>query len=511
MTKITFLIMLITIASKISGFGRDVVLSYFYGVSSIADAYLIALTIPGTIFSFVVTGVTTSFIPMYSNISQEKSIDEADKFASNILNGILIICTIIIFVVWIFTPQIVKLFASGFKDEILKLAVGFTKISITGIYFNGLISVFVGYLQIKNQYIVPAFIGIPLNIIIVCSILLSAVMINPAFLPVGNVIATASQLLFILPFIYKQKFSYKLVLDYKDKYTQKILYLALPVILGVSVDQINVLVDRTIASQIAVGGIAALNYANKLNMFIQGIFVLSVTTVMYPKISKMAAERRMSEFKKTISTAIDGISLLIFPVTAGSMFFAEPIVKLLFGRGAFDAQAIDMTSSALLFFSVGMIGFGLRDVLCKAFYSLQDTRTPMVNAALALITNIILNITLSKILGIGGLALATSISAIFCTILLIISLQKKIGSFNLKYSLICCIKVLAVSILIGIFAKLSYLTLTVYVSANISLLLSFLLGAILYMIIIYLLKIPAAETLILAVKNELYKLRILHN
>ena len=506
MTKITFLIMLITIVSKVSGFGRDVVLSYFYGTSSTADAYLIALTIPGTIFSFVVTGVATSFIPLYSSISKEKSIAEADKFTSNIMNFILIICTIIIFLVWIFTPQIVKLFASGFNTETLNMTIEFTKISVTGIYFNGLISVFVGYMQIKNKYIVPASIGIPLNLIIVCSILLSAIMINPAFLPVGNVLATASQLFFILPFIYKQKFTYKLVLDYKDKYIKKVLYLALPVILGISVDQINVLVDRTIASQISVGGIAALNYANKLNMFIQGIFVLSVTTVMYPRISKMAAESKMLEFKKTISAAIDGISLLVVPVTVGSMFFAEPIVKLLFGRGAFDAQAVSMTSSALLFFSFGMIGFGLRDVLCKAFYSLQDTRTPMINAVIALVTNIILNITLSKFMGVGGLALATSISAIFCTILLLISLRKKIGSFNLKYSLICFMKVLAASITMGMFAKLSYLTLTENVSANVALLISITIGAVFYSAMIYFLKITAAETLILAVKNEIGKL-----
>src|SRR5690606_12151384 len=158
---------------------------------------------------------------------------------------------------------------------------------------------------------------------------------------------------------------------------KNMLFLAIPVIIGSSVNQINKLVDRTLASQISIGGISALNYANTLNLFVQGVFVVSISTVMYPLISKMASKGNMDGLKKALAQAITGINLLVIPATVGSLFFAEPIVTLLFGRGAFDEQAIAMTSTAFFFYSIGMLGYGLREVLSRAFYSMQDTRTPM--------------------------------------------------------------------------------------------------------------------------------------
>ncbi len=157
---------------------------------------------------------------------------------------------------------------------------------------------------------------------------------------------------------------------------RKLAVIALPVILGVSVNQINVLVDKTLASQISVGGISTLNYASRLNLFIQGIFGLSISTALYPHVSKMAANNDMVGFKKSVGEACVGILLLIVPATVGAIIFAEQLVGLLFGRGAFDANAVSLTSSALVFYSVGMVGVALKDVLSKSFYSLQDTKTP---------------------------------------------------------------------------------------------------------------------------------------
>lgn len=281
------------------------------------------------------------------------------------------------------------------------------------------------------------------------------------------------------------------------------LYIALPIVLGVSANQINVLVDRTLASSIAVGGISALNYASRLNGFVQGMFVTTVSSVMYPMISKMAAQNNLNGLKKSVSEAINIISLLVIPATVGAMVFAEPIVKLLFGRGAFDPQAISMTSDALFYYSIGMISFGLREVLSSAFYSLQDTKTPMINGAIAMGMNIILNIILSKFLGIGGLALATSISAIFCTGLLFISLRKKIGAFGMKEITISFIKILVVSLGMGMVANLVYGMLLNNISVNLSLIVSICIGAVFYFAIIFFMKIEEVDTMVTAVKKRI--------
>jgi putative peptidoglycan lipid II flippase len=172
MKKIAILIMLITIFSKIFGFARDLTLSYFYGASNISDAYLISLTIPSVIFSFIGIGISTGYIPILSHIERVNGVKEGNRFTNNIINIMLILCTVIIILGSVFTEQIVKVFASGFVGETLVLAVKFTKLSLFGIYFTGMISILTGYLQLKGNYTIPALIGFPLNIFIIISIFL---------------------------------------------------------------------------------------------------------------------------------------------------------------------------------------------------------------------------------------------------------------------------------------------------------------------------------------------------
>lgn len=494
--------MLITILSKTLGFTRDITLSYFYGASSISDAYLISLSIPMVIFTFVGIGISTGYIPMYSRITQEYGEKEGNRYTNSLVNILTVICTVIVFLGLSFTEELVHLFASGFEGNTLALTIKFTRISLFGIYSTGLIYIFSGFLQLKGSYVIPALVGFPLNFFIILSIFLSF-STTTMMLPIGVVLAHVSQLLFLLPFVYRKGYKYELVADIKDEHIMRMAYLALPIIIGGSVDQINVLVDRTIASKIAVGGISALNYSNKLNSFIKGIFVTSLSTAMYPIISKMAAEDNINGLKKTVSEALNSISLLLIPAAVGAMIFAESVVRLLFGRGAFDLKAIEMTSNALFFYSIGMVGFGFRDILSRAFYSLQDTKIPMINATIAMIINIILNILLSKFMGIGGLALATSISGIFCTILLLLSLKKKIGLFNMKKTAFSFLKITCASLIMGAIAKVIHIILSKFIGEKLGMICAICTGAIIYFIIIYFMKIDEADTMINVIKKKL--------
>jgi len=499
MKKTALIVMIITIISKIFGFGREVALSYVYGASNISDAYIISITIPGVIFSFIAAGLGAGYIPMYSRIQKNRGEIEADNFTNNIINVLLLICTIIVFLSLLFTRQIVQIFASGFTGETLFLAVTFTRITLLAIYFTGLVSILSGYLQIKGNYIAPALVGIPLSFFVVLSIIFSSYT-SLLVLPLGYVIAIAAQVLLVIP--YKHEYRYKFSLQLMDKHIVEMGYMIIPIIIGVSVNQINMLVDRTLASRIAVGGISAINYAERLNGFIQGIFVISIATVLYPTLSKMAAEKNMIGLKKYLSGAITGVNILVLPATVGSMIFAVPIISLLFGRGAFDEHALDMTSYALFFYSVGMTAFGLRNILSRAFYSMEDTKSPMVNGSIGMMLNIILNFILSKYLGIGGLALATSIAAIVTTTLLFISLHKKIGPFGMKQISISFLKILFASLVMGGLAKLSFNYLTSSLSQNLSLLIAIGVGALSYFVIIYFMKIEDVDMIVGAIKKK---------
>lgn len=496
--------MLVTILSKILGFSREVVLAYFYGASNISDVYLISCTIPGVIFSLIGTGISTSFIPLYSKIQKNKGTKSSILYMNNTINFLMIISILITIFAMLFTPSIVRVFASGFEGETYDLAVKLTRISIICIFFSAFTYVYTGFLHINGNFVIPALIGIPFNLITIIFIVLSA-RTNILLLAIGSVLSRIFELLFLIPFVKKHKFKYKLNINFNDEYLKEMIFLSFPVIIGVSVNQVNVLIDKTIASKISVGGISALNYSSRLNSFVQGIFAISLATVMYPLISKMAAENNMPGLKKTIAEAISGINLLVIPITIGSMVFAKPVVKLLFGRGAFDNAAIEMTAYTLLFYSIGMIGFGLMEVLSRAFYSFQDTKTPMINATIGMVLNIILNIILSRFLGIGGLALATSISAILCTLMLLISLRKKIGPFGIKKISITFVKILYASLAMGIIAVHSFNYLTTIISENLSLIAAIGIGAINYFTMIYLMKIDDLDAVVNVVKRKLMR------
>lgn len=505
MKKTAIIIMIITVVSKVFGFFRELVLSYFYGASAISDAYLISLTIPAVIFSFVGTGLSTGFIPMFSQIREKHGDSEANKFTSNIVNILLLISTVLVVLGLIFTEPIVKLFASGFKGQTLAMAIRFTKLSLVGIYFTGTTYIYSAYLQLNNRFLTPALIGVPYNIIIIIAIAISANK-DPLFLILGSVLATASQLFILIPSIKRSGYRHKFSINFRDEHLKNLMFIALPVIVGVSVNQINTLVDRTIASGLVVGGISALNYANRLNGFVQGLIVTPVATVLYPSISKMAANDNIKGLKAAINEAINSISILIMPITVGAMLFAEPIVKLLFGRGAFDANAITLTTSALVFYSIGMIGFGLRDILSRAFYSQQDTKTPMINGSIAVIMNIVLNIILSRYMGIGGLALATSISAIFSTGLLFVNLRKKIGALGLKKIAITLAKITFASLAMGLIAWFIYQMLITKTIEEIALIVAIIIGAIAYFGIILTLKIDEVDSMINLIKTRLKRM-----
>lgn len=501
MKKTIFIIMLLTIFSKFFGFARDIILSFFYGASNISDAFIISLTIPTVLLALIGKGIGTAYIPLFSEIDTKFGDKKSYEFTNNVLNISIFLCTLILVFGMIFTTPLVKLFAAGFDKDTLALSVLFTKIMLIGMYFTLIGYIFRPFLQLKNNYYIPALIGLPLNILIILSIIISNYL-GVLLLPIGSLIAIASQLFLVLPFVFKTGFRYKPILNLKDRYIKKMLQIAIPVVLAVSVNEINVLIDRNLASKIAVGGISALKYSNQINLFIHGIIVMSFATVLYPTLSKMSAEGNMAGLKTSMSEYIRAINLLLLPATIGLMIFSQPIITLLFGRGAFDIQAIELTSSALFYYSIGMVGFGLREVILRVFYSMKNSKIATINATIGVVLNIVLNIILSRYLGIGGLALATSISAIFTTVLLLISLRIKIGSLGIRNMMISFLKILVASLIMGFLAKISFELLSSHFSQNLSLIIAVCIGALIYFFIVYFMRFSEIDIVIKTIKSR---------
>ncbi len=493
MKKAVILLMVLTIISKVSGFLRDLTLAYFYGASEVSDVFLLAISIPTVVFGVIAAGISTGYIPLYSRIENRLGEKQGIKYTNNLISILMVICTGIVILSLIFTEYLVKVFAIGFEGETLALAVMFTRFGIFGIYFTIVIRILSAYLNYKQIFAVPSLIGIPMNLVLIAAIIASSQTEWIYILAVSNVLALFVQFLIIVFFAYRHSFHFQPVLDPKDKNIKEMAVLALPVILGSSVSQINRLVDRSLASWVAVGGISSINYANTLNTSFIGIFVSSFVTVFYPDISKKAAKGDIEGLKYTMNQTITGVLLLIIPATVGSMFFAEPIVRFLFDRGAFDEAAVQLTASAFFFYSIGMIGAGINLILTRTFYSLQDTKTPMVNSAIAVAINIALNFMLVPILGIGGLALATSIVTLLTAVLLFKGLQRKLGRLHLRKLIPSFVKIGGAAAVSAVVAWLMF-NLAGYGAADKpALLFAIALMVTLYFGLIYVMKVDGAE------------------
>lgn len=505
--KATLGLMIVTMISKVLGFGRELVLTYAYGAGTVADVYITSMSIPNILFTTIGTALSTTFIPLFYEIDNIEGEGSSLKFGNNVFNIVIIISFILSIFGFIFAESLVKIFAMDFDGEKLSLATNFTKIMIFGVIFIGLSNIMTSWIQIKGNFTIPGMIAFPYNIIIIISLLLS-MNGNVNIMAIGTLIAMLSQFVFQLPFAIKNNYRYNLYIDFKDKYIRKMLVLIIPVFIGVGVNQINTIIDRSLASTLGDGAITVLNSASRLNGFVMGLFITTIASVIYPMFSKLSNKNNKEKFIQVIVKSINSVVLLIIPISVGSIVLAEPVVRVIFERGAFDSQATAKTSIALTCYSIGMIGFGLRDILNKIFYSIQDTRTPMVNGTLAMGINILLNIILIKFLGHSGLALATSISALICIVLLLKSLKKKIGYFGQDKIIKTTIKSLISAAVMGVVTYFMYNTLANilgigFIQEVIALFGSIATGAIIYAVLIIMLKVEEVSNITDVIKRKI--------
>ena len=450
--KSVSIIMVCTIAFKILGFIREVLLSFFFGTSNIADAYLVSQTIPSVVFEFVGAGVTACFIPIYLKIKNREDGEAANRFVNTITTLTLVFSLIIIAIVIIFAYPVVKVFASGFTGETLSLTIGFTRIGIWSLIFSTFIFIYGAYLQANENFEALSISGIIVGAGTLLAIVLGAT-VNIWLISIVSVVAVGLRLILIFPETKKTGLHTKVDFDWKNKYVLEYFSLMVPVIVGTSINDLNTLVDRTVASNMAVGGIAALSYANSMLQLAIGGIVQPISTVIFPKLSSKINCNADKDAIVMLERTNRALQFFLLPITVGLLLYSGAIVDLLFGRGAFDSNSLKMTSEALRIYGISLCFIGTREILTKYFYSKGDSKIPMVNSSIGLVINIILNIVLSRIFGLNGLALATTIAAIVTTLLLYMNLVRD-SSINNIIVLKDYIKIIVNCIIMGI---LSYI------------------------------------------------------
>lgn len=453
--RATVLLMIVTIVSKILGLFRDSVLASAYGTGKYAAVYSTANSISTILFAVIGTALATSLIPLYNKLASEDSTERAMGFLNSVVNLVVIVCLSIAGLGIIFAGPLVKVFAPGYQGDVYTLCVQYTRILLPSIVFVGLANIFTSYLQIKKRYVIPGFIGMPYSIIIIASIYLS-LKTSPMVLVIGTLIAISAKALFQLPFVYKEGYRYRPKINLKDPVMKDMMILILPVVIGVGANQINSIVDKSLASLLGTEVVASFSYAIKLYEFVQALFITSILAVIYPRLSSMIVSDRMDSFLNSLKKTMNVIIVALVPIIVGCIVLSRQIVEVLFQRNAFTSKDTTMTASILWIYVIGILAFALRDVLTRGFYSMEDSKTPMINSIISIVFNISLNLILVKPLGYKGLAIATAVSAYIGLLLFNRSMKKKIEGYSSRDNYIVFLKSLFAALIMGLGVKLVY-------------------------------------------------------
>jgi putative peptidoglycan lipid II flippase len=508
--KAVFIIIFFALGSKALGFIREALIASKFGAGIETDTFFIAITATTLFTSLITQAIATTTIPVLSEI--EKKEGKAGKLLhiNNLFHVFLLVSFIIFAIGWLVSPAIIRVLALGFKGEQFELAVRLTRIGLPVIFFSTIVGLFRGYLQSELMFNESAISQLPFNFTYIAFLLFLSSTFGIAGLMVTSVIAVLAQISFQLPGLKKIGYKYKFIFYINDTYLIKIVKLIPSVLASVGISDINKIVDRSLASTLAKGSISSLSYAYRIEVFITQIFVSTIGTVIFPILSDKASRKDYVTFKKIIRYSVNIVLLVIIPVTVFTMILSGPIVKIAFQRGAFDAHAALMTRNALIFYSLGLAGLSMKVVLLRVYYALQDTHTPMINSLIAMFMNIVLSIMLMRVMTYKGLALATSISAIFTSGLLLNGLRRKIGSLGIKKYIECGLKsILASIVMAGGSFFCYYFIISRMAESSLSLIFalssSLTFGAATYLLIIYSLNIEEMNWIVNMIKTRINK------
>ena len=473
-----------TLASRILGYLRDMLIANFFGAGLVADAFFVAYRIPNLLRQLLGEGaLSASFIPVFTEYLTTKPKEETQRLAR--ISGLVLLTILSILTILgiIFSPIIVRIVAPGFikNPEKLSLTITLTRILFPFIMAVGLAALALGILNSLHRFIIPALAPCLLSISEIFFILLICpLMERPIIgLALGVLIGGFAQFFFQLPVIVKEGFIIPTSKSYSNPHLKPINYpqnlfkgwnilwkrwtsilnhpgvkriglLMVPATLGLSVSQVNIFVDTICASMLKEGSVTALYYANRIMQLPLALFGTAIATVTLPMMSRSVAATNMQELKDTLSLALRMILFTIIPASLGLIILGNPIISLLFERGRFTSQATQSTSWALLFYSTGIVAYAGVKVVASAFYSMQDTRAPVRIASIAMVVNIVLNLILMRILDVGGLALATAIASFINLSILLFYLRKRIGRLGGKKVLHSLAKILLASSAMGI-------------------------------------------------------------
>lgn len=454
LVKSTSLVSAMTFISRVLGFARDMIVAQVFGVNAAVDAFNVAFKLPNFMRNLFAEGsFSQAFVPVLSEYRQKRTHAETLQFISYVAGCLGLILSIITFLGVVGSPIVVKIFNPGLDPYRFELASYMLKITFPYLMLISLTALCAGVLNTYGVYAIPSFTPALLN---VCLIATAFGITHYFKVPIeaqawGVLLGGFVQFFFQIPFLKRIGLLPMPRVNWKDPGVNRVLKLMLPSLLGASVGQVSILINTVFASFLRVGSISWLYYSERLAYFPLGVFGVALLTIVLPQLSSQHAKQSNDGFSSILNWGIRCNLLIGIPASLTMLLLSGPLVTTLFAHGKFTAFDAVMTQRSVITYAVGLQSFMLVKILAAAFYSKQDTKTPVKIALVTVVINIILNAALIVPLAHAGLALASSLGSWFNSFILIYVLHKRnIYRFQSGWG-IFTIRLLVANLILGLF------------------------------------------------------------
>ena len=427
----TMLVTLVIIASKAVGFIREMVAAHYFGTQPEYDAYVAAYALFYIPVLLLNSCITSTLVPMYTEARARRGLERADRFASNAINILALIALGVTVLMLLLAGPLVRIVYSGYEPWKVDLTAELVRIMVLTLAFNITSISLASLLNAQEKYIAAQITGFPLSLAIISAAALFAGTHGVRALAWGVFAANILQTLVLVPFM-RGWFHYRLIVDFRDRRFRHLMALAGPAVLSMAVSELNHMVDQWRASYGNPGDVSALSYGYKVITLLTGVVIVPLTTIMFSRMSRMVAEDNRRGILEIVRRSTVTIAMVMTPIIAICAVGNQDVIKALYLGGQFDLSSAAVTAGVFLFYVIGVLGFGLRDLLNRTFHAMQDTRTTMYVSAGIVVANVILNSIFHALMGVRGLALATTISGTGGMLVLFSLLRRRMRRLGMK-------------------------------------------------------------------------------
>ena len=439
-------VMFAILFGQVAGLARGILVARAFGASPQLDAFFAANRVSETLFLLIAGGALGSaFLPTFSGLLARAENDSAWRLASALANAVTLALTLLAILLAVFAPHVVRYaLASGFseKPELFALTVSLLRIQLISAVLFGLGGLIGSILNAHQEFLIPALTPAMYQLGIIFGTLVLAPSMGIYGLAWGVVIGAALYLVLQVPALIKLTYNLKSLtadrwsLGFNNSDVRKVFLLMGPRLLGVAVVQLNFWVNTNLASKMDEGSVTSLTYGFSLMIMAQAAIAQSIAIAALPTLSAQHALGKTDEMRATLAASLRGILMMALPASIGLILLREPLISFLYQRGEFDARDVQLTAWALLWYAAGLVGHSIMEILTRAFYAQQDTKTPVIIGTIAMGLNVVFSFVFSMLftqigwLPLGGLALANSLATALEATALFIFMRKRLNGIE---------------------------------------------------------------------------------